>query len=216
MRLQLVVVTTLLVLCLGMINALPPIYAPPPSALLPANITDLRVSAVTDTSVVLSWTEVASNNTAVARYLVRYAIAGAPMPANPPFLTTGGCGSPIYGSTTAGGRLRSCVLGGLASNVRYAFEVIAYTGTLTTTGNFSPTWSNRVEATTAQRIGPMLVLRPRMLLDTLAIAAASLPYDFGPSRYPVRGRFPAGDRIASFYDSTGALIAWGYLLIVRP
>lgn len=186
------------------------------SLLLPGNVTDLRVSAVTDTSVVLTWTEVASNNTAVARYLVRYAFFADPLPANPPFLTTGGCGAPIYGSTTAGGRVRSCVLGGLSQNRRYAFQVIAFTGTLTTTGNFSPAWSNLVEATTAQRIGPMLVSRPPMVLDTVAIAAASLPYDFGSTRFPVRGRFPAGDRVASFYDSTGALVAWGYLLLVRP
>lgn len=145
------------------------------SLLLPGTITDLKVSAVTDSSVVLTWTEVASNNTAVARYLVRYAPYLEPMPANPPFLVTGGCGAPIYGSTTAGGRLRSCVLGGLSPLKRYAFEVIAFTGTLQTTGNFSPTWSNRVEATTAQRVGPMLVIRPPMFRDTVAIEAVSLP-----------------------------------------
>ena len=186
------------------------------SALLPANVTDLRAAPLTDSSIVLTWTEVASNNTAVARYLVRYAFFADPMPANPPFLTTGGCGAPIYGSTVAGGRVRSCVLGGLAPNRRYAFEVIAFTGTLQTTGNFSAAWSNRAEATTAQRVGPMLVTRPPMFKDTVAIAQASLPYDFGPIRFPVRGRFPAGDRVASFYDSTGALVAWGYLLLVRP
>lgn len=184
--------------------------------LLPGNVTDLRVSAVTDSSVVLTWTEVPSNNTAVARYVVRYAFFADPMPANPPFLTSGGCGAPIYGSTAGGGRMRSCVLSGLSPNRRYAFEVIAFTGTLTTTGNFSPAWSNRVEATTAQRIGPMLVIRPPMFRDTIAITGVSLEYDFGPVRFPVRGKFPAGDRVASFYDSTGALTAWGYLLLVRP
>jgi len=186
-----------------------------PVALAPAGVTDLRVSAVTDTTAVLTWTEAASGTSAVARYVVRFGpLAGFAWGARPD-VVTGGCAAPVYGSTAAGGRTRSCVLGGLQSNVAYRFQLVAYTGVLNSTAVFGP-FSNTVDATTAQRIGPMLVLRPRMLLDTLAIAAASLPYDFGPSRYPVRGRFPAGDRIASFYDSTGALIAWGYLLIVRP
>lgn len=42
------------------------------SLLVPGTVTDLRVSAVTDTSVVLTWTEVASGNTTVAKYLIRY------------------------------------------------------------------------------------------------------------------------------------------------
>jgi len=183
-------------------------------AALPGPVTDLRISAVTDTSAVLTWTEVSTAGTGIAKYAVRFgdlATYGWPNVAD---VTTGGCAAPIYGSTAGGGRMRSCVLGGLASNRTFRFQVIAYTGVLNTTAVFGPL-SNIAEASTAQRIGPMMVLRPRMFLDTLAIAEASLPYDFGPRRYPVYGRFPTGDRIASFYDSTGALTAYGYLLLVK-
>jgi hypothetical protein len=185
-----------------------------PAASIPGGVNDLRVSAVTDTSVVLSWTEVSSGTTGIARYVIRYGPLTFTWGTSLDVLT-GGCGAPVYGSTALGGRVRSCVLGGLAPKRAYRFQLVAYTGTLATTANFGPL-SNVVDATTAERIGPMLVQRPAMFLDTLAIAEASLPYDFGPRRYPIHGRFPAGDRVASFYDSTGALIAWGYLLVVRP
>lgn len=187
----------------------------PATLLLPANVTDLRVAAVTDTSAVLTWTEIASNNAAIARYLVRYSLASQPLPVTPPFLTTGGCGSPVYGSTSGGGRTRSCVLGGLAPKTRYAFQVIAYTGNLATTGNFSPAWSNRAEATTAERVGPMLVSRPPITRDSLTIAAASIT-DYGAIRFPLFGTFRFGDRRVVFYDSTGAVIAIGQLVVTAP
>jgi len=186
----------------------------PPSAVAPGTVTDLRVTAVTDTSVVLTWTEVSSGNTSVARYLVRYAPIDAPMPATPPFLTTGGCGAPIYGSTAAGGRVRSCVLGGLTAQRAYAFQVIPFTGTLTTTANWGG-WSNTAQATTAARIGSMVVSRPPMHEGDVAIAAASIT-DFGSGRFPLHGTFRLGDRVALFYDSTGAIIARGYVLVTRP
>lgn len=183
--------------------------------LAPGRVTDLRVSAVTDTSAVLTWTEVASGNTAVARYVIHVGPSASFTWTSRPDVVTGGCAAPVYGSTAAGGRTRSCIVGGLAPNTFYRFQLVAYTGTLNVNAVFGPL-SNDEDAATAQRIGPMLVLRPRMMLDTLAIAEASLTYDFGPRRFPLRGRFPAGDRVASFYDSTGALVAFGYLLLVKP
>ena len=183
-------------------------------AATPARVTDLRVSAVTDTTAVLTWTEVSTGGTGVARYVVRYGVPGFAW-SSATDVTIGGCAAPVYGSTAGGGRTRSCVLGALQPNLAYEVQLVAYTGVLNSTAVFGP-FSNKATIITAQRIGPMLVLRPRMSLDTLAIAEASLPYDFGPRRYPMRGRFPAGDRVASFYDSTGALVALGYLLLVRP
>lgn len=186
---------------------------PPP---LPIDaVTTLRVSAVTDSAIVLTWTEVSTHGSGVARYAVRYGPRGAFDWTAHPDVTTGGCAAPVYGSTAAGGRQRSCVLSGLTPNTGYTVQLVAYIGTLNATATFGPT-SNVVEATTAQRVGPMLVLRPRMLLDSIRIFEASLTFDFGPRRFPVRGTFPMGDRVASFYDSTGALTAVGYLLVVKP
>jgi len=186
-----------------------------PASLAPSQVTTLRVSAVTDTTAILTWTEVSSNGSGIARYVVHYGSAASYSWIASPDVTAGGCAAPVYGSTGGGGRTRSCVLGGLTSNTYYSFQVVSYTGVLNSTAIFGPL-SNVVSAATAQRIGPMLVIRPRMMLDTLIVAEASLPYDFGPQRYPIHGRFPAGDRVASFYDSTGALVAWGYLLLVKP
>lgn len=180
----------------------------------PGRITTLVATPLTDTSVVLTWTEVPSGSSAVNRYLIRYGLPSDTSLAGPN-LTTGGCGAPVYGSTAAGGRTRSCVLGSLAPNTAYGFEIIAYTGQLLTTHNFSLSWSNRAETTTMERIGPMLVSRPRMLIDTLSIQAASIT-DFGETRFPLSGRFPFGDRQAWFYDSLGGIVGRGYLLITKP
>jgi len=185
-----------------------------PPALTPAAVTDLRVSAVTDTSAVLTWTEVPTGG-GVARYALRYAPIGPLIWANQTDVLTGGCGAPVYGSTAGGGKTRSCVQGGLGSNLAYQFQIVAYTGVLNSTAVFGPL-SNIAQATTAQRIGPMLVLRPRMLPDTIEIAEASDPYDFGPQHYPIHGKFLTGDRVTSFYDATGTLAAWGFLLVVKP
>lgn len=188
---------------------------PKPSPSAPGAVTDLRIVAATDTSLVLTWTEVPSSLTVPAKYVLRYDTlrAGGFDWGGVKDVLTGGCAAPVYGSTAAGGRTRSCVLGGLTPRRGYRVRLVAYTGTLGS-ASFGPL-SNVVEGTTAQRIGPMLVHRPPMVLESLAIAEASLPFDFGPRRYPVRGKFPAGDRVASFYDSTGALIAFGYLLLVQ-
>lgn len=189
---------------------------PAPSVVAPGGVTTLRADAVTDTSVVLSWVEVSSGTTAIARYVIR----AAPVAAQPftwgsaADVVSGGCAAPVYGSTAAGGRTRSCVLTGLRANTGYDVQLVAYTGVLNSNAVFGP-FSNLIHVTTAQRVGPMLVVRPRMLLDTATIQAASIT-DYGTARFPLRGTFPLGDRIALFYDSTGALVARGYVLITRP
>lgn len=188
-----------------------------PASLAPGRVTDLRVTAVTDSAAVLTWTEVTTSGSGVARYVVRF----GPLTATPfawgshADVTTGGCAAPVYGSTAGGGRTRSCVLTGLARRTGYDVQLMAYTGVLNATAVFGPV-SNLARFATAERVGPMLVVRPPMLLDSLRIFEASLPYDFGPRRFPLHGTFPAGDRVATFYDSTGALVAFGYLLLVKP
>jgi hypothetical protein len=186
--------------------------SPLPPPVVPATVSDLRASALTDTSVVLTWTEVSSGSTTIARYLVRYGLVTAPSLAGP-YLVTGGCGAPVYGSLAGGGRIRACVLGGLTANTGYAFQVIAYTGTLSTTNNFGD-WSNRATATTATRVGPILVWRPRLYLDSLTFAAVSVS-DWGTLRFPAV-RASVGDRQLSFYDSSGAVAGLGYLLVTKP
>lgn len=190
----------------------------PPVVLAPPAVTDLRVVAATDTSLVLTWTEVSSSITVVAKYVVRLDTLGARFGdwGAEPEVHTGGCAAPVYGSTAGGGRTRSCVLDGLKPHQRYDVALRAFTGTMNLNAVYGPI-SNIASSVTAQRIGPMLVLRPRVNpLDTIEIATASLPYDFGDRRYPLHGKFSAGDRVASFYDSTGTLTASAYCLLGRP
>jgi len=185
-----------------------------PTLAPPAAVTDLRAQALSDSAVVLTWTEVNSGLTSIAKYVVRFGVFESFVWSAASDVKTGGCGAPVYGSTAAGGRTRSCVLSGLIPHRAYRFQVVAYTGSLNFNAVYGPL-SNIAEATTAQRVGPILVWRPRMFLDSVSVAAASLS-DFGPMRYPLNGLFSLGDREARFYDSTGALVGLGYVLVTRP
>ena len=187
-----------------------------PASLPLDQVTTLRVSAVTDSALVLSWTEVSTHGSGVARYAVRVgSLSQGPFVwANAVDVASGGCAYPVYGSTAGGGRVRSCVLSGLAPNNGYFVQLVAYTGTLATTTTFSPL-SNVVQGTTATRVGPMLVTRPRMLLDTVVISAVEVS-DFAGMRFPLRGTFRLGDRLATFFDATGVVVAQGYLLVIQP
>jgi fibronectin type III domain protein len=186
---------------------------PSPSAFLPGGVTDLRVSAVTDTSAVLTWTEVASGTSGIARYAVRYGPRGSFVWGASPDVTSGGCAAPVYGSTSAGGRQRSCVLLGLRPLQGYAFQIIAYTGSLATTSNFGPL-SNVVEAHTAERVGPMLVWRPLMFNDSVTIRSAWI--SLYPDTLTLRGRFALRDYLVLGFGANDSLVARGYLLVVRP
>lgn len=185
-----------------------------PPALAPGAVTDLRVSMVSDTAVTLTWTEVSSSITVPAKYVLRYGFAGAFQWGGTPDVLTGGCSAPVYGSTAGGGRTRSCVLGGLLPNRAYEFQLVAYTGTLKVNAIFGPL-SNLATATTASRYGPLVVWRPRMFLDSVFLTAASVD-DFGEIRFPLRGRFRMGDRRVTFYDSSGAVVAVGYVVVTAP
>ena len=198
----------------GMVERLAPKLTP---AALPIDaVTTLRVSAVTDSALVLTWTEISTHGSGAAKYVVRTSsVAHGVFVWTAQFdVMTGGCAAPVYGSTGGGGRTRSCVLTGLAPATGYYVQIVAYTGTLNVNATFGPL-SNLVQATTAERVGPMLVSRPRMLLDTVVIAAVEVS-DFASTRFPLRGTFRLGDRLAVFYDSTGAVAARGYLLVVKP
>jgi len=188
-----------------------------PTSLAPARVADLRVSAVTDSTAVLTWTEVSTAGTGVARYAVRFGRVADFTWTAASDVVTGGCAAPVYGSTAGGGRTRSCVLGGLLANTGYKFQVVAYTGVLNSTAVFGPL-SNVVADTTdglRVRLGPLLISRAPILIDTVDVRAASISF-FGDRRLPLAGRFPLGPQLVVGYDSTGAVVARGYLLVVRP
>src|SRR6185295_17975931 len=102
----------------GMVGGARPKLSPP----APAGVTDLTARPLTDSAVVLQWTEVRSSSTAIPRYVVRYGPLGAFQWATSPDILAGGCGAPIVGSNPTGGRSHASVLGGLNPNQAYQFQ----------------------------------------------------------------------------------------------
>lgn len=182
-----------------------------PSALAPAQVTDLSARALTDSAIVLQWTEVRSSNTSIPRYVVRYDSLGKFQWGTAQDLLTMGCGAPLVGANTTGGRFHACVIWNLQPNTAYRFQMVAYTGTLNSTAVFGPL-SNIADATTMTRLGPLLLWRPRMYRDTLAVSGIVTPW----GSWQVNVRFPFGDYIAEFKDTLGFTNGRGYLLVVHP
>src|SRR3989442_445051 len=88
----------------------------PPTLLIsssnnPDTVTDLEVTALSDTSVTLSFTEVDDGTAQPARYDVRYA-AGAISWGSAPPVSQGSCAAPVAG--TAVGALHTCTVLGVA------------------------------------------------------------------------------------------------------
>jgi hypothetical protein len=186
-----------------------PTLSPP----APAAVTDLSARPLTDSAIVLQWTEVRSSSTAIPRYVVRYGLLGAFQWTTSPDLLSGGCAAPIVGSNATGGRFHACVVWNLLPNQAYQFQMVAYTGVLNSTAVFGPL-SNIAEATTMQRIGPLLVVRPRMFLDTIqGVQRLSVP-GWGSWAFYAKATF--GDYQGTLEDSSGAILARGYLLLVHP
>lgn len=186
----------------------------PPVA--PAGVTDLSARALTDSAIVLQWTEVRSSNTSIPRYVVRYDSLRKYSWNTATDLLTMGCGAPIVGANTTGGRFHACVVWNLKPDIAYRFQMVAYTGTLNSTAVFGPL-SNIAEATTMTRIGPMLVQRPRInKADSVFLRQVW----FGASGYaqdtfPLRGWFSQGDYpVLAFVNDS--VVLKGYLLVTRP
>lgn len=183
--------------------------------LAPGPVTDLTARAVSDSAIVLQWTEVRSSTTAIPRYLVRYDSAGGfgLTWASRPDVLTGGCAAPIVGANATGGKPHACVMTGLTPNVEYKFQMVAYTGVLNSTAVFGPL-SNVVRAKTMERVGPILVWRPGLYRDTVrGVTWITTPH-WG--RWQVTIRPTYGDYQGTLEDSSGAVVARAYLLLVKP
>ena len=111
----------------------------------PESVSDLSVTATTDASVTLSFTQVDDGLGQPANYDVRY--AAAPMSWGSAASTANGtCSTPIAG-TAVGGNL-SCTVLGLSPATSYDFQLIAFRGTLNADAVFGGR-SNLVAAATA-------------------------------------------------------------------
>jgi len=187
---------------------------PPPA--VPGQVIDLRVAAVGDTLAVLEWTEVVSSTTVPARCAVRFGLDIDFVWWKAADVVRGGCGAPVYGSTPAGGRLRSCVVSRLEPNTGYKFQVIAYSGVLNSTAVFGPP-SNVVADTTdgiRTKVGPLVVIRMPLMRDTFNVQAAW--FSAYPDTFPLRGSFNYGSYTTTGFGANGSVVARGYLLVVKP
>ncbi len=121
---------------------------PPPTA-PPGTVTDLVVSAVSDSSVTLAFTEVGDGTGQPASYDIRVATGSSlTWGGGVPSVSQGTCASPVVG-TAVGGK-RSCTVLGLAASTVYSFELISFRGTLSVNAVFGGL-SNVVTGTTAAR-----------------------------------------------------------------
>ena len=119
----------------------------------PASITNLGVSAIASTSVVLSFTEVDDGAGQAANYDLRYGVA--PMSWGSANSTSSGtCATPIAG--TGVGNSRTCTVLGLSPATNYEFQVIAFRGTLNTDAVFGEP-SNVVSVSTPAESQPPVV-----------------------------------------------------------
>lgn len=185
-----------------------------PRVAAPNRVTDLRVSAVTDSALIVTWTEASSNGAGVAKYVLRAGPFWSFSWSSSSDIKTGGCAAPVYGSTGGGGRTRSCALTGLGPDTMYSVQLVAYTGTLnTSTVVFGPL-SNVAQGVTATRIGSLLVLARTAALDSVRLTQVEFS-DWPGIRWPIRGAFWSGDHLITGYNGD-SVVARGYLLVTRP
>ena len=111
----------------------------------PGKVTTLAVSAVTDTSVTLTFTEVSDGAGNPASYDVRYK-TGTFNWSSASDVSRGTCKVPMAG--TAIGAKRSCTVLGLTRGTAYGLELVAFRGTLNVNAVFGAL-SNLVKATTS-------------------------------------------------------------------
>src|SRR5882762_9691983 len=110
----------------------------------PGTVSDLVVSAITDTTATLTFTEVNDGAGLPASYDVRFAPAPVEW-GSASSVVRGTCNSPMSG--TAVGTVRSCKVRGLAPATRYQFQLVAFRDTLDVNAVFGA-FSNIATGTT--------------------------------------------------------------------
>src|SRR6266487_1398588 len=122
----------------------PPPPPPPPAPPDPAQVTDLAVASVTDSSGTLSIHQVDDGTGQPASYIVKYAV-GTLAWSTGLAVTRGTCVTPVAG--TAIGATLSCTVLGLTPATAYQFGIVAFRGDVNTNAVFGPL-SNLASGTT--------------------------------------------------------------------
>lgn len=107
-------------------------------------VTDLAVTTINSTDVVLSFTEVDGGTGTPADYAVRFATPTINW-GTAPEVTSGTCATPMTG--TAIGATKTCTVTGLSTTTPYQFQLVPFRGTLGSNAVFGPL-SNIASGTT--------------------------------------------------------------------
>src|SRR3989441_1042630 len=142
------------------VTAVPP---PPP----PGTVTNLTVAGGTDSSVILSFTEVNDGTGLPASYDIRFA-AGAISWPSAAQASRGSCATPVAGGAI--GATRSCTLSGLAAATGYQFQLVAFRGTINVNAVFGAL-SNVASGTTGTSTAPVASVTVSPASASLAVGA---------------------------------------------
>ena len=161
------------------------------TATKPSPVADLAVTAKTDTSVTLSFTEVNDGTGKPASYDVRYAASTISW-GSAAEVSRGTCAAPVAG--TAIGPRRTCTVLGLSVTTGYQFQLVSFRGTLNVNAVFGGL-SNIASGTTgAGSVAPV---------SSVSVSPASLSQTAGTTQQLV-----AALKDANGNTLTGRSITW--------
>lgn len=177
------------------------------TASAPGAVSDLATSAATDSSVVLTFTEVSDGTGAPAGYEVRYAAGtiswGTAAPA-----VSGTCGTPLAGSSI--GNKRSCTVTGLTAGTSYQFQVVAFRGTLNQNAVFGALSNVATGATIAQIVVGAVTVSPTAVSGSVGQTGQFSAAVTDPSGAPITGQkvsWASSSNSVVTIDSTGLATA---------
>lgn len=120
----------------------------------PGSVSDLSVSAISDASATLAFTQVDDGTGHAANYDVRYKVA--PMDWGTATSTANGtCATPVAG-TAVGGAI-SCTVMGLTPSTNYSFQLVAFRGTINVNAKYGGLSNMVAASTTATPTNPPVV-----------------------------------------------------------
>jgi hypothetical protein len=118
-------------------------------------VSNLRVTATTSTSLTLTFTEVQDGTGAAAKYDVRFATPTINW-GSAASVTAGTCTTPVAGTTV--GASKSCTITGLTNATQYQVQLVPYRGTLGQGAIFGPLSNVATGTTGALPIGGRTIL----------------------------------------------------------
>jgi uncharacterized protein YjdB len=164
------------------------------------SVSDLRVTAASDTSATLSFTEVDNGTGLPASYDVR--VAAAPISwGSAASVTRGSCTTPVTGVGI--GQTLNCVVYGLSALTTYDFQLVSFRGTLNLDAAFG-SLSNIATATTTAKGAPAVA--------TVSLTPGSVSGKIGQSvQFAATAKDAAGatiiGKIATFTSTNSAVIS---------